>query len=141
MAAGILLSIIFAIVVIWLIKCKKRPPVYAYVSSNIDEIAQIAGRKRIVITRTTYKIYHDCANPFCQKQRKVVDKYDLMFRVLNDESESYLSVYDGITVSDLRVGEDAFDMIRNIAGIYCSQLDNVPDANRNKMKIITVKKI
>jgi hypothetical protein len=140
MAAGILLSIIFAIVVIWLLRCKKRPPVYAYVSSNIDEIAQIAGRKRIVITRTTYKIYHDCANPFCQKQRKIVNKYDLMFRVLNDESESYLSAYDGVTISDLRSGENAFDMIRNSAEIYCSQLDSIPDAT-NKMKIITVKKI
>ncbi len=140
MAAGILLSIIFTIVVVWLLRCKKRPPVYAYVSSNIDEIARAAGKKRIVITRTTYRICHDCANPFCQKQRKIVNKYDLMFRVLNDESESYLSIYDGITVSDLRVGEDAFDMIRNIAGIYCSQLDNIPDAT-NKMKIITVKKI
>ena len=140
MAAGILLSIIFTIVMIWLIKCKKRPPVYAYVSSNIDEIAQIAGRKRIVITRTTYKIYHDCANPFCQKQRKIVNKYDLMFRVLNDESESYLSAYDGVTISDLRSGENAFDMIRNSAEIYCSQLDSIPDAT-NKMKIITVKKV
>lgn len=140
MAAGILLSIIFAIVVIWLIKCKKRPPVYAYVSSNIDEIARVAGKKRIVITRTTYRICHDCANPFCQKQRKIVNKYDLMFRVLNDESESYLSAYDGVTISDLRSGENAFDMIRNSAEIYCSQLDSISDAT-NKMKIITVKKV